>query len=108
MRTLAVLLFIAAAAGVAAYLAQRPTIADGRVMEAELLAQLREAGVTGLACDREIPIGLAGAVFTCVASLRDGTTQTVEYAMNRAGDLRAKVTPAAPGRIPPSGDPWSN
>ncbi|HEX4416280.1 MAG TPA: hypothetical protein VH165_00200 [Kofleriaceae bacterium] len=123
MRTLAVLLFIAAVAGVAIHLAQRPTIADGRVMEADLLVQLRKNGVHGLRCDREIPIGKRGAVFTCLATLDNGGTQTIEYTMDRAGQLTAKLLALtgathaptrepthapARDRIPTSGDPWGN
>lgn len=120
MKTLAVLLFIAGVAALAIHLVQRTTVADGRVMEADLLAQLREHGVTGMSCDREIPIGKQGAVFTCVATLESGATQTVEYRMDRAGALTAALKaetapgePAPPGRrdaerIPASGDPWAH
>src|SRR5690606_21431373 len=68
MRTLAALAFIAGVGGVASYLAQRPTIADGGVMAADLLAQLRARNITAVACDREIPIGPRGAVFQCTAT----------------------------------------
>jgi hypothetical protein len=111
MRTLAVLAFIAGVAAVAIWLARLPTVADGQIMEADLLEQLREHGVRGLACDRQIPIGQAGAVFTCVATLDSGATQTVEYAMDRAGSLTASLkgaTDPAAQRIPASGDPWAN
>lgn len=117
MRTLGVVLFIVAAAVVAVGLGRARTVADGRVMAADLLAQLRVHGVAAMACDREIPIDRAGAVFTCVATLVNGATQTAEYTMDRAGGLTAKLTaqtepPAAPERreqrIPPSGDPWAN
>jgi hypothetical protein len=111
MRTLAVLGFIAAVAAIAVFLARRPTVADGRVMEADLLVQLRKNGVTGLACDREIPIGRHGAVFTCIATLDTGATQTIEYTMNRVGGLAASLkdsTGATHNRIPASGDPWGN
>jgi hypothetical protein len=111
MRTLAALLFIAAVAVGAAFLARRKTVADGRVMEADLLDQFRAHGVTGMACDREIPIGLHGAVFTCLATLESGATQTVEYHMDRSGELTWKVvgsTGATRKQISPSGDPWAN
>ncbi|MBC7973454.1 MAG: hypothetical protein H7138_00610 [Myxococcales bacterium] len=115
MRTLAVLLFIVGAALVAVLLARTPTVADGRVMAADLLEQLRVHGVAEMECDREIPIGLTGAVFTCVATLANGATQTAEYTMDRTGNLSAQLkgetdaTPdATPRRIRPSGDPWAN
>ncbi len=111
MRTLAVLLFIAGAAVLAVLLARTPTVADGRVMAADLLEQLRVHGVAEMTCDREIPIRHTGAVFTCVATLASGATQTAEYTMDRDGNLTARLTgetDAAPRRIPPSGDPWAN
>jgi hypothetical protein len=111
MRTLAVLLFIAGAAVVGVLLARTPTVADGRVMAADLLEQLRVHGVAAMTCDREIPIGRTGAMFTCVATLATGATQTAEYTMDRAGNLSAKLTAeTAPTerRIPSSGDPWAN
>jgi hypothetical protein len=105
------LLFIAGVVAVAVFLARRPTVADGRVMEVDLLGQLRKNGVTGIACDRTIPIGRSGAVFTCLATLEDGATQTVEYTMDRAGGLSASLkasTGATRNRIPAHGDPWGN
>ena len=126
MRTLALTGFVAVVAVGAVMLARQPTVARGHVLEAELLEQLRDQGVTGMACDREVRIGRGGAVFTCVASLAHGGTQTVEYAMDREGGLTASLKAAAEGpanaergagsaadrgdrqRIPASGDPWAN
>lgn len=111
MRTLALLVFIAGVAALAIFLARQPTVADGRVMEVDLLAQLRKNGVTGMSCDRAIPIGHSGAVFSCLATLDNGATQTVEYTMDRAGGLSAnlkKSTGATRDRIPAHGDPWAN
>ncbi len=108
------LLFIAGAAVVAVLLGRTRTVADGRVMAADLLDQLRVHGVADMTCDREIPIGRTGAVFRCVATLVNGATQSAEYTMDRAGNLTAKVTAeteateATERRIPPSGDPWAN
>jgi hypothetical protein len=106
VKTLAALLFIAAVAAVAIHLARRPTIADGRVMETDLLAQLRPQGVTGMQCDRWIPIRRDGARFTCVATLDDGSRQTLRYTMDRAGQLAANGE-AEHKRTPPK-DPWAN
>jgi hypothetical protein len=111
VKTLAVLVFIAGTAALAVFLARKPTIADGRVIEADLLANFKKNGVTKMACDSEIPIGKTGAVFRCVATLEDGATQTVEYTLHRAGDYTAKLlgaTGATRARIPTSGDPWAN
>jgi L-2-hydroxyglutarate oxidase LhgO len=114
---LAVLVFIAGAAGLAALLFRTPTIADGRVIEADLLEELKKNGVASMACDRHIPIGIDGAKFRCVATLRDGATQTADFVMSRAGNYQWTLVeqagtprPSAPvaPRIPPSGDPWAN
>jgi len=121
MRTLGVLLFIAGAAALAIFLARKPTIATGEVMEAEFLALFRPQGVTGMVCDRAIRIGRQGAAFACTATLKDGATQLLDCAMDRDGKLTAN--PAArprPATSPPSaadpphegirasGDPWGN
>ncbi|HET9624093.1 MAG TPA: hypothetical protein VFP84_22125 [Kofleriaceae bacterium] len=122
MKTLAVVLFVAVVGAVAIHLARRPTVADGRVMEADLLGQLRAQGVTGMACEPRIPIGRDGATFSCVATLESGATQTLAYTMDRQGQLAATLTgaagtgaagtgarPAAPDRKrAPSNDPWAN
>jgi hypothetical protein len=111
MRMLAVLLFIAAAAIAAVQLGRTRTVADGRVIEADLLELLRVRGVAAMSCDRDIPIGIDGAAFTCVATLDSGATETSAYEMDRAGNFRWKpirATGATERRIPPSGDPWAN
>jgi hypothetical protein len=96
MRTLAVIVFIAGTAAIAIFLARKPTVAAGQVMEEEFLALLRPQGVTGVACDREIPIGRTGAAFACTATLKDGATQLLDCSMDRDGKLLA--TPAASPR----------
>jgi len=106
--------FIAGVATLAIFLARRPTVADGRVMEAEFLGLLRSQGVTGVACDPKIPIGHHGAAFACTATLRGGATQRLDCSMDRDGKLMANPAapprPArpAPSRIPASDDPWAN
>jgi hypothetical protein len=114
MRTLAALLFIAAAAALAIGLAQTPTVVDGRVMAADRLEEVRKDGVVGMDCDAQIPIGLHGAAFTCLATLADGATQIVEYTLRADGQLAWKPrpptrasAPRAPERKPASDDPWA-
>ena len=108
MKTLAALLFIAAIAAVAIHLARRPTIADGRVIEADLLAAMRDQGVTGMECDRAIPIRRDGAEFACVATLHDGSRQDLRIQMDRAGQM--VPAPDAPRIIKEviRKDPWAN
>jgi len=114
MRTLAMLVFIAGVGALAIFLARRPTVADGHVMEAEFLELLRPQGVTAVACDPKIPIGHQGAAFACTATLRDGVTQLLDCTMDRDGKFTANPAappmPArhAPPRIPATDDPWAN
>ncbi len=105
MRTLAALAFIAGAAVLAVVLIRMPTVADGRVVAADRLAESRKDGVTAMACDPHIPIGLTGAAFTCLATLADGATQVVEYTLRPDGDLEVKPQPPvrAPGPRPAPG-----
>lgn len=108
MRTLAAIVFIAGMAAVATGLARTPTVADGRVIAATLLEDVRKDGVTAMECDRAIPIGVRGAAFTCVASLTDGASQVVEYTLKPDGEYEAKPQPPTHGprrRIRASEDP---
>lgn len=103
MRTLAALAFIAGVAAVAVGLTRTPTVADGRVIAAELLEDARKDGVVAMACDRAIPIGVRGASFTCVATLAAGATQVVDYTLKPDGQYEAKpheVKPHPPTREP--------
>jgi hypothetical protein len=107
VRTLAGLLFIAAAAGVALLLALRGTVAVGRVIAADILAA-KGGGVANVGCDPRIPIGRDGAVFHCTLENKDGSTSTLEVTMNRKGELAARLvgTTEPVHRGGPSGDPW--
>jgi hypothetical protein len=118
MRSLATLVFIVGVGVLAVWLAGTPTVAEGRVMEAELLDHLRAQGVTGIACDPKIPIGRRGASFQCTVTLGERGTQALEVELDRESKLRWKpiappIAPGAPGTPPaaaisPRGDPWSN
>jgi len=85
MSTLATLAFIGAAAGAAGYLAMRPTVADGRVIAADLKASSKEAKLTDITCDREVPLGASGAEFECKVRATDGSTAKVKMSMSRSG-----------------------
>jgi hypothetical protein len=112
VKTFAALVFIAGVAATAIALARLPTIADGRVMEAEILPAFRGQGVIGLACDRRIPVGRDGARFGCTASLGRGTTQRLACSLARDG--RFSCNPASGvvrdghDGITTTGDPWDN
>ena len=108
MPTLAVLLLIAAAAVTGVQLGRTRTVADGRVLEPDLLELLRVRGVTTMSCDRDIPIGIDGATFTCVAPLDAGGTQTAEYQMDWRRQPPVQADPR--DRRAPAADPavgWS-
>lgn len=115
LRTAATLMFVAAAAGGALYLAGRPTVASGEVMAADMMKMLSSHGITDVHCDKDIPIGKTGAVFTCDVAASDGSTAKIEYTMDREGRLSAKSLAStgptqddrAP-RVPSTGDPWGN
>jgi hypothetical protein len=101
MTTLAALVFIAGTAAAAVALARTPTVADGRVMAADRLEEVRKDGAVRMDCDPEIPIGRRGAVFTCIATLADGATQVVEYTLRSEGGYEIK--PQAPTHAPQRG-----
>jgi hypothetical protein len=92
MRTFATVGFIAAVAAGAIYLAQRPTIARGDVMAAQLSEQFEQQGVTLVRCDREIPITVSGAVFECTLEGPLGTTTAV-FTMARDGSIEFRHEP---------------
>jgi hypothetical protein len=111
VRSLAAIAFIAAAAAAGILVALRPTVMDGRVIAGNMMEQVAKKGVNAVDCDREIPIGKAGAVFQCTLSGTDGSSARFEYTMDRAGQLSAKLLDASgPARPPrntgPDGDPW--
>jgi hypothetical protein len=109
VKTLAALVFIAGVAATALALAQRPTIADGRVLAAEILPAFRVQGIVGLLCDREIPVGRAGAKFGCTATLGRGTTQRLACSLERDGRFTcAPASGVVRDGITTSGDPWNN
>jgi hypothetical protein len=111
VRRLAAVGFIAAIGALAIWLARRPTIADGRVMAADLLAQLRSHGVTRMTCDPQIPIDRQGAVFRCAVTVADGEVQHIEYTMDRTGELTARQASGGSAQhrqIPAPADPWAN
>jgi hypothetical protein len=110
VKTFAALVFIAGVAATAIALARLPTIADGRVMEAEILPAFRAQGVVGLDCDRRIPVGRNGARFGCTASLSRGTTQRLACSLERDGRFTCHpasgVVRDGHDGITTTGDPW--
>jgi hypothetical protein len=84
MRTLVALAFIAGMAAVAVGLARTPTVADGRVVAADLLEDVR----------------------------KDGVTELDDWVLKPDGPPEAKPQPPTRGprpqlRKPSHGDPWA-
>jgi hypothetical protein len=111
LRTLGVLGFITLAAAAGLYFAQRPTIARGDALAADLV-RANPGALRALTCDPEVPIGVTGATFGCRAELANGATFQVQFALDRAGRIQATgegelVAPAARA-IKKTSDPWGD
>ena len=108
MRSLVVVAFIALVAGLALYLFQRPTVARGEVVAADLLSSNPKI-LTQLHCDDEIPIGVNGATFTCVAQFKLGAIRRLTFELTRAGNIKQVGNEAMPSDDTPmihKDDPW--
>jgi hypothetical protein len=106
VRSAAVILFIAIVAAVAVYCAQRPTVARGDVLAADLV----EANplLRGLDCDKQVPIGHNGATFRCTAMFKNGDQQDYTFRISRAGkiDVAERGNARSVPRIKKTTDPW--
>jgi hypothetical protein len=107
-RSAAVILFIGAVAAVALYCAQRPTIAHGDA----IAAQLVEANplLERLDCDDRIPIGVEGALFACHAHFKNGDQADYRLKLDREGhfDVVDQSNQKAGPRIKKTSDPWGD
>jgi hypothetical protein len=102
LRSLGVIAFIAIVGATGIYFARRPTVARGDVIAAQLMKghdQLRS-----LECDKRIPIGHAGATFTCIVELVDGRRGRLKFVMSREGSITSVEEP----EIQKSSDPWAD
>lgn len=115
VKNFAILAFIGAVGAGAALLAKRETVIDGKVMEADLLAELGKKGITAVECDPAIPIDANGATFRCKIAGSDGSTAVIGFTMDRGAKYTTEVIEQSAGpaqetveRVPPSGDPWNN
>lgn len=89
LRSLGVIVFIAIVGTTAVYLARRPTVARGSVI-AEDLMRSKPPGVKSLECDDDIPIGMAGAAFSCRIELHTGEQGSLQFTIDRNGTISAK------------------
>ncbi|HVK85491.1 MAG TPA: hypothetical protein VM513_15335 [Kofleriaceae bacterium] len=84
-KTVATIAFIGACAVIAGYLAQRPTIARGDALAAELQED-QSADVTRIECD-DARIGPRGAKFMCRVETATRGTGTVACELGRDGRI---------------------
>jgi hypothetical protein len=108
LRSLAVLVFIAIVAATAIYLAQRPTLARGHVLAADLVKS--NPLVKGLECDKHVPIGMAGGKFNCEAEFKNGDRARFVFAIDRHG-LISVVEQGERTTVPKikkTSDPWGD
>jgi hypothetical protein len=105
MRSLLVVVWVGAVAAGAAYVAHRPTLARGSVLAADL-KQSNAGTVVDLACDPEVPIGVAGASFACDVTFRAGGRSRLEFHMDREGQIQQDTTPHE--QFKRTSDPWGD
>jgi hypothetical protein len=103
-RSLAIVAFIACAFGAGGYFLQRPTIASGDVLAAELV-QSNAEDIRELRCDKAIPVTSRGARFACEVVFRSGKVSRVVFDMDRTGVIKA-AGEQPDQKIKRSSDPW--
>lgn len=108
MRSAAVVVFIGLVAAIALYCAQRPTIARGDVLAADLVKA--NPLLRTLDCDKAVPIGAAGASFKCKALFKNGDEQDYILAIDREGaiDVVQRGEQQSKPRIKKTSDPWGD
>jgi len=108
LRNLGVITFIGLAAGAGIYFAQRPTVANGDVLAKDLVAT--NPLVKALDCDKHVPIGIAGANFTCDAEFKNGDRVKYRFAIDRAGAITVveEGEKRSAPTIKKTSDPWGD
>ena len=107
-RSVAVIVFIAIVAATGIYFANRPTVARGEVLAADLVKT--NPLVKALECDENVPIGLAGAKFKCAAEFKNGDRADFVFAIDRAGQITVVETGQTKSvpTIKKTSDPWGD
>jgi len=100
LRSLGVLLFIGIVGATGVYFANRPTIAKGDVVAADLQSGNKE--LKSLQCDKQVPIGMTGATLLCDYEFHDGRSGRVKVNLDRAGIWTAEDV-----KIEKTADPWA-
>ena len=108
MRSAAVIAFIVIVGATGIYFANRPTVARGRVLAADLVAT--NPLVKALDCDDKVPIGLSGGRFRCEAEFKNGDRQDLTLAIDRNGQITVvdQGQPVRAPRIKKTSDPWGD
>ena len=108
MRSLAVVVFIAIVGATGVYLANRPTVARGDVLAADLVKS--NPFVKTLDCDKHVPIGMTGGRFNCHAEFKNGDTARYGFTIDRNGTItmvEQGPTTTAP-KVKKTTDPWGD
>ena len=108
MKSLAVIVFIAAVAAVALFCAQQRTVARGEALAASLLET--NPMLKSMSCDDNVPIGMNGATFGCKVEFKNGDRVDYKFKMNREGSIVAidhGPTSSEP-KIKKTSDPWGD
>ena len=107
LRSAGVVGFIAIVASTGVYFAQRPTVARGEVLAADLVKT--NPTVKSLECDEQVPIGLAGAKFNCAAEFKNGDRVRYVFALDRNGTIAVveQSKQSAP-QVKKTSDPWGD
>ncbi len=108
LRSLGVIVFIAIVGATGVYLANRPTVARGEVLAADVLKS--NPNVKALDCDTHVPIGMGGGKFSCHAEFKNGDRARFVFAIDRIGPItvvdQAERTTAP--RVKKTADPWGD
>ncbi len=108
LRSLGVIVFITIVGATGVYLANKPTVARGEVLAADLVKS--NPLVKALACDKAVPIGMAGGRFKCQAEFKNGDTSHYVFAIDRAGTITVVeqgATTSGP-KLKKTSDPWGD
>ena len=108
LRSFGVVVFITIVGATGVYLAQRPTVARGHVLAAELVKG--NPLVKALECDKEVPIGMTGGKFNCDAEFKNGDRTRFRFSIDRNGSitqLEQSEMESAP-KVKKTSDPWGD
>ena len=108
LRSLGVLLFIGIVGATGVYFANRPTIARGDVLAADLLHT--NPLVKALDCDEKVPLGMTGGRFKCHAEFKNGDSVHFVFAIDRNGIITVaeQGEKSSVPQVKKTSDPWGD